>query len=327
MIFAPSAGCRRMIPHSSSVSLPGLVRTSFGIRTFPRSCRSRETPKPRTSLGPSPMNSASAIASTLTLSECVVVYWSNCFSCSNGMTMSRSPVIPTNSERTTLSASISGSSPLICTSSCSQRILSGSSPSEYWIVAVGRLSAGLRPAYRPLLPAAPPLLFDREPLNPGVGETQPPVPLPQLPQCDLTIDDVEPEERELRGRVLLLQLAQPLVRCVDHADARGMPVSVERHGGERLREGVEEPGRLGAHDAPPRRATASLSSASELRAARSSTCWAAGSSRQCAASPASAASSSGDFEASARRRRKRFLPVARATRNENVSGERHHHSA
>src|SRR5450759_3297073 len=102
-----------MIVQSSSVSLPGFVSTSSGMRTFPRSCSSPATPKPRTSFGPSPMNSASAIASTLTFSECVVVYWSNSFSCRSGMTMSRSPCMATDSDRTTLSASSSGNSPLI----------------------------------------------------------------------------------------------------------------------------------------------------------------------------------------------------------------------
>ncbi len=49
----------------------------------------------------------------------------------------RPPCIATASERTTASASASGTAPVVCTSRSSQRSVSTSSPSEKLIVAVG----------------------------------------------------------------------------------------------------------------------------------------------------------------------------------------------
>ena len=127
---APSAGCRFMRARSSSLNLPGLVRTSIGMRTFPMSCSRPAIPKPRTSRAPSPRYSASPMASTATFIECVVVYWSNSFNCSSGITIWRPPRMASASERTTASASVSGSTPRVFTSSWNQRTVSASSPRE-----------------------------------------------------------------------------------------------------------------------------------------------------------------------------------------------------
>jgi hypothetical protein len=59
---------------SSSVKRPGLVSTSIGIRILPMSCSRPATPIARTSRGRQPIDSESAIASTDTFNECVVVY-------------------------------------------------------------------------------------------------------------------------------------------------------------------------------------------------------------------------------------------------------------
>jgi hypothetical protein len=87
------------------------------MRTFPRSCNNPATPKARTSRADISIHSASAIVSTDTFNEWVVVYWSKSFNCSSGSTIALSPCIATESDRTTDSASSNGSSPRTCTSS------------------------------------------------------------------------------------------------------------------------------------------------------------------------------------------------------------------
>ena len=99
------------------------------------------------------MNSASAIDSTETFSECVVVYWSNSLSCSSGTITCRPPCIATASERTTASASASGIAPVVCTSCCIHWRVSTSSPKEKLIVAVG--SASGPSSLSPFNPTAP----------------------------------------------------------------------------------------------------------------------------------------------------------------------------
>ena len=51
------------------------------------------------------------MVSTATFIECVVVYWSNSLSCSNGITSWRSLCIAIDNDRTTASASLSGTTP------------------------------------------------------------------------------------------------------------------------------------------------------------------------------------------------------------------------
>ena len=48
-----------------------------------------------------PRNSPSAMVSTETFIECVVVYWSNSLSWSSGMTIAWPPCIASESDRTT----------------------------------------------------------------------------------------------------------------------------------------------------------------------------------------------------------------------------------
>ena len=73
-IRAPATGCSFISARSSSVRRPGLVSTSSGILIFPMSCSSPAIPNARTSPADKPRNSASAIESTATFIECVVVY-------------------------------------------------------------------------------------------------------------------------------------------------------------------------------------------------------------------------------------------------------------
>ncbi len=127
---APSAGCSFINSRSSSLKRPALVSTSSGIFTFPISCSSPAMPNPRTSRAASPSASARAIVSTATFIEWVVVYWSNSLSCSSGITIWRPPCMAIESERTTASASVSGSRPPALTSSWTQRSVSASSLSE-----------------------------------------------------------------------------------------------------------------------------------------------------------------------------------------------------
>ena len=88
------------------------------------------TPKARTSRALIPMASASAMVSTETLSECVVVYSSNSRSERRGRSISWSPCIATASDRTTDSASSRGSSARATTCSCIHSTVATSSVSS-----------------------------------------------------------------------------------------------------------------------------------------------------------------------------------------------------
>lgn len=100
------------------------------MRVLPRSCSNPATPNARTSRAPIPIASANAIVSTETFSECVVVYSSNSRSVSSGRSISWSPCIATASERTTDSASSSGSAARFATCSCIHSIVATSSVSS-----------------------------------------------------------------------------------------------------------------------------------------------------------------------------------------------------
>ena len=62
-----------MIVNSSSVSFPGLLRISFGVRTLPISCISADMPNSRSSLPSMPTARACAIVRIDTLTMCVNV--------------------------------------------------------------------------------------------------------------------------------------------------------------------------------------------------------------------------------------------------------------
>ena len=125
-----------MIARSSSVSLPGLVSTSKRDANLADVATDRRRRSPGSPCR-QPSDSASPIASTATFNECVVKVLIELLSFSNGSTIRLSPCIATDSERTTASASSSGTDPPDCTSCCSHLNASASSPRVSSSVVVG----------------------------------------------------------------------------------------------------------------------------------------------------------------------------------------------
>src|SRR5262249_24298923 len=113
--------------------------------------------------------------------------------------------------------------------------------------------------------------LELESLDARLGQAHGPVPGFELTDRRLAVHHLVAEEREERRRGVLLQATELLERRVDATITRGMTLGVERHAGQRLRQGAQELDGNAAHATSCPGSVAARTSASADCAARAST--------------------------------------------------------